>query len=606
MAIEEKEFHSTSFDWGLWKGLMPYLKPYKKDFMGIFVANVLCALIDVAFPLFQRYAIDSLVGEGRTDGLMIFGISYAALVVLQALTVVSFSRASMRLEMNFSRDLRRAQFVHLQKLSLSYYNATPVGYLLARTMNDTGRISGMIGWSVADLIWSVLYMAGSYIAMILLNWRLALPVLLVVPVLGLLTAYFQPKILRWNRQIRKLNSRITGAFNEGITGAKTSKTLVVEERNDKSFQELTDEMERSGIRAARLSAVYVLLILFCGTVATALVLVQGGLLEREGVLLLGTLSAFFSYATGLFGPIQQTAQNLSEFISLQASLERVLSLLREEPQIKDRDEVIAAYGDVFHPKMDVWPALKGDITFEDVSFRYPDGAEDVISHFNLHIPAGTTVAIVGETGAGKSTLVNLACRFFEPTGGRVLIDGVDYRERSQLWLHSSLGYVLQTPHLFSDTIMENIRYGRLEAADEEVYAAARAVSADTVVEKLEKGYDTQVGEGGDRLSTGEKQLISFARAVLADPRIFVLDEATSSIDTETEQLIQKATAQLLKGRTSFLIAHRLSTIRQADLILVVKDGAIVEQGTHRTLLEQKGYYRTLYAKQFAEEAAQKG
>ena len=606
MAIKEKEFHSTSFDWGLWKGLMPYLKPYKKDFMGIFVANVLCALIDVAFPLFQRYAIDSLVGEGRTDGLMLVGISYAALVVLQALTVVSFSRASMRLEMNFGRDLRRAQFVHLQKLSLSYYNATPVGYLLARTMNDTGRISGMIGWSVADLIWSVLYMAGSYIAMILLNWRLALPVLLVVPVLGLLTAYFQPKILRWNRQIRKLNSRITGAFNEGITGAKTSKTLVVEERNDKSFQELTDEMERSGIRAARLSAVYVPLILFCGTVATALVLVQGGLLEREGVLLLGTLSAFFSYATGLFGPIQQTAQNLSEFISLQASLERVLSLLREEPQIKDRDEVIAAYGDVFHPKMDVWPALKGDITFEDVSFHYPDGAEDVISHFNLHIPAGTTVAIVGETGAGKSTLVNLACRFFEPTGGRVLIDGVDYRERSQLWLHSSLGYVLQTPHLFSGTIMENIRYGRLEAADEEVYAAARAVSADTVVEKLEKGYDTQVGEGGDRLSTGEKQLISFARAVLADPRIFVLDEATSSIDTETEQLIQKATAQLLKGRTSFLIAHRLSTIRQADLILVVKDGAIVEQGTHRTLLEQKGYYRTLYAKQFAEEAAQKG
>lgn len=606
MAIEEKEFHSTSFNWGLWKGLMPYLKPYKKDFMGIFVANVLCALIDVAFPLFQRYAIDSLVGEGRTDGLMLFGISYAALVVLQALTVVSFSRASMRLEMNFGRDLRRAQFVHLQKLSLSYYNATPVGYLLARTMNDTGRISGMIGWSVADLIWSVLYMAGSYIAMILLNWRLALPVLLVVPVLGLLTAYFQPKILRWNRQIRKLNSRITGAFNEGITGAKTSKTLVVEERNDKSFQELTDEMERSGIRAARLSAVYVPLILFCGTVATALVLVQGGLLEREGVLLLGTLSAFFSYATGLFGPIQQTAQNLSEFISLQASLERVLSLLREEPQIKDRDEVIAAYGDVFHPKMDVWPALKGDITFEDVSFHYPDGAEDVISHFNLHIPAGTTVAIVGETGAGKSTLVNLACRFFEPTGGRVLIDGVDYRERSQLWLHSSLGYVLQTPHLFSGTIMENIRYGRLEAADEEVYAAARAVSADTVVEKLEKGYDTQVGEGGDRLSTGEKQLISFARAVLADPRIFVLDEATSSIDTETEQLIQKATTQLLKGRTSFLIAHRLSTIRQADLILVVKDGAIVEQGTHRTLLEQKGYYRTLYAKQFAEEAAQKG
>lgn len=282
-----------------------------------------------------------------------------------------------------------------------------------------------------------------------------------------------------------------------------------------------------------------------------------------------------------------------------------MGLLNEEPQISDTPEIEENYGDVFHPRKENWPEIRGDITFEDVSFRYPDGTEDVLIHFDLHIPAGTNVAIVGETGAGKSTLVNLACRFFEPTGGRILIDGVDYRERSQLWLHSSLGYVLQTPHLFSGTVMENIRYGRLDATDEEVYAAAKAVSADTVVEKLETGYDTQVGEGGDRLSTGEKQLISFARAVLADPRIFVLDEATSSIDTETEQLIQKATATLLEGRTSFLIAHRLSTIRQADLILVVKEGRIVEQGSHRELLAQKGYYHDLYARQFAEEALER-
>lgn len=601
MPREEKEF-DASLDWKTWKGILPYLKPYRRELGRVFLCNLLCALIDVLFPLFQRYAIDTFIVGGQTGGLAVFGVSYAALVILQALLVIRFTRACMRVEMNFGRDLRRAQFVHLQELSLSFYNVTPVGYLLARTMNDTGRIATLIGWNVSDLLWAVLYMAGSYIAMLFLNWKLAVLVLLVVPVIVLLTGYFQNRILKWNRRVRKLNSRITGAFNEGITGAKTSKTLVIEEQNAAAFQDLTGEMERSGVRSARLSAIYVPLILFLSTLATALVLVRGGFLEREGLLLLGTLSAFFSYATGLFEPIQQTARNLSEFISLQASLERVLGLLEEEPQVTDAPEVTKAYGDAFHSRPENWPPIHGDITFEDVSFRYPDGTEDVLSHFNLHIPAGTTVAIVGETGAGKSTLVNLACRFFEPTGGRVLIDGVDYRERSQLWLHSSLGYVLQTPHLFSGTVMENIRYGRLDATDEEVYAAARAVSADTVVEKLEQGYNTQVGEGGDRLSTGEKQLISFARAVLADPRIFVLDEATSSIDTETEQLIQKATARLLEGRTSFLIAHRLSTIRQADLILVVKGGKIVEQGTHRDLLAKKGYYHDLYARQFAEEA----
>ena len=253
-------------------------------------------------------------------------------------------------------------------------------------------------------------------------------------------------------------------------------------------------------------------------------------------------------------------------------------------------------------KEENWEKIKGDITFEDVSFRYPDGKEYVLEHFNLHIPAGTNVAIVGETGAGKSTLVNLVGRFFEPTKGRILIDGVDYRERSQLWLHSQMGYVLQNPHLFSGTVRENIRYGRLDATEEEIRLAAERVSADEVVKKMEKEYDSDVGESGGRLSTGEKQLISFARAILADPSIFVLDEATSSIDTVTEQLIQNATETLLKGHTSFVIAHRLSTIKNADLILVVKDGKIIERGTHKELLAQEGYYQTLYYKQFEEES----
>ena len=602
MAYEEKEY-AQSFDWRVWRGLMPFLRPYRKTIALVVVFNLLCALIDILLPLFQRYAIDHFIEEGTTEGMFGFGAAYFAAILLQALFVILFTRGSMRIEMYFGRDLKRACFVHLQTLSFSYYNVTPVGYIHSRVMSDTNRIATMTAWNLFDMLWSLAYVLGVFVAMLLLNVQLAMLIILVVPAIAALTWYFQNRILHWNRKVRKLNSKITGAFNEGITGAKTSKTLVIEEQNHRQFRELTEEMRASSVRAARLSAVYIPLVLFVSSAATAVVLARGGFLVGRDLLLLGTLSAFTSYAVGIFEPIQQFARNLADFISMQASMERVTGLLHEVPQVVDAPQVVEKYGDTFHPKRENWETIRGEITFEDVSFRYPDGDEDVLSHFSLHIPAGATVAIVGETGAGKSTLVNLACRFFEPTEGRILIDGVDYRERSQLWLHSSIGYVLQSPHLFSGTVMENIRYGRLEASEQEVRRAAEAVSADTVVNKLEQGYDTPVGEGGDRLSTGEKQLISFARAVLADPRIFVLDEATSSIDTETEQLIQNAIARLLEGRTSFLIAHRLSTIRHADVILVVKDGHIVEQGRHEELLRRQGYYHTLYSRQFAEEAA---
>ena len=602
MAYEEKEY-AQSFDWRVWRGLMPFLRPYRKTIALVVVFNLLCALIDILLPLFQRYAIDHFIEEGTTEGMFGFGAAYFAAILLQALFVILFTRGSMRIEMYFGRDLKRACFVHLQTLSFSYYNVTPVGYIHSRVMSDTNRIATMTAWNLFDMLWSLAYVLGVFVAMLLLNVQLAMLIILVVPAIAALTWYFQNRILHWNRKVRKLNSKITGAFNEGITGAKTSKTLVIEEQNHRQFRELTEEMRASSVRAARLSAVYIPLVLFVSSAATAVVLARGGFLVGRDLLLLGTLSAFTSYAVGIFEPIQQFARNLADFISMQASMERVTGLLHEVPQVVDAPQVVEKYGDTFHPKRENWETIRGEITFEDVSFRYPDGDEDVLRHFSLHIPAGTTVAIVGETGAGKSTLVNLACRFFEPTEGRILIDGVDYRERSQLWLHSSIGYVLQSPHLFSGTVMENIRYGRLEASEQEVRRAAEAVSADTVVNKLEQGYDSPVGEGGDRLSTGEKQLISFARAVLADPRIFVLDEATSSIDTETEQLIQNAIARLLEGRTSFLIAHRLSTIRHADVILVVKDGHIVEQGRHEELLRRQGYYHTLYSRQFAEEAA---
>ena len=455
------------------------------------------------------------------------------------------------------------------------------------------------------MFWALLYVVSVFTIMFLLNVRLAVVILLIVPCIAVLTVYFQNKILHWNRKVRKINAQITSAYNEGITGVRTSKSMGIEKENEDAFFQHTLEMQRAAGRSAKLNAVYIPAILLFSSVAAAVVLARGGVMVQEEIMRLGTLSVFISYAVIIFEPIQQLARLLADLISCQANIERVTDLLEQKPNVVDRADVIQKYGDAFSPKQENWERIKGDIVFEDVSFMYPDGKEYVLERFNLHVPAGMNVAIVGETGAGKSTLVNLMGRFFEPTSGRILIDGVDYRERSQLWLHSQIGYVLQNPHLFSGTVRENIRYGRLSATDAEIEEAARSVSADQVVMKLEKGYESDVGESGGKLSTGEKQLISFARAILADPAIFVLDEATSSIDTQTEQLIQQATGKLLKGHTSFIIAHRLSTIRQADLILVVKDGKIIERGTHRELLEERGYYYELYSRQFEEEASMK-
>lgn len=603
MAAYEEQEYTKPFQFKIWAKMLPYFKPYKKYFFITFSLNILLAGVDVLVPLFQSYAIDHFIIPDSLKGIHAFVLVYVAVIVAQTISVYLSVHAATTIEMNIGKDLKWAQFRHLQTLSFSYYNTTPVGYIHARVMSDTLRIAGMIAWGLVDMFWALIYVAGVFAIMFFLNARLAFLLLLIVPCIAVLTVFFQNRILHWNRKVRKINSQITNAYNEGITGVKTSKSMVIEKDNEQAFFKITEDMRYAGCRAAKLNAIFIPTILFFSSVASALVLSRGGYMVQKDLIQLGTLSVFISYAVVIFEPIQQLARLLADLISCQANIERVMDLLSQEPNVVDSREVQEKYGDNFQPKKENWEKIRGDIVFEDVSFRYPDGKEYVLEHFNLHVPAGMNVAIVGETGAGKSTLVNLAGRFFEPTGGRILIDGVDYRERSQLWLHSQIGYVLQNPHLFSGTVKENIRYGRLDATDEEIIQAARSVSADVVVNKLEKGYDSDVGESGGRLSTGEKQLISFARAILADPAIFVLDEATSSIDTGTEQLIQKATEKLLKGHTSFVIAHRLSTIRNADLILVVKDGKIIEQGTHKELLAEKGYYHDLYYMQFEEEAA---
>ena len=596
--------YSKPLSMKIWGKMLPFIKPHagRVAFTGVFM--LLCALIDIALPLLSGYTIDRFIRPQVSEGMWPFLLVAAGAALLQGLTVMLFVRAAMRIELYVSRDLRNAVFNHLQKLSFSYYNKTPVGFMLARTMSDTTRIGENVAWGLVDASWSLMYTAGVIISMFALNWRMALIVLATIPVIVMITWLFQTRILRINRRVRSINSKMTAAMNEGITGARTTKTLVIEEQNNTEFRAVTSSLKKLSTRMVLMRCIFEPLIVFVGMLSAAFILSAGGSWVMDGAfgLTVGTLSVFLSYTAGLFEPISNLARVVSECVATQANIERVTGLLESKPDITDRPEVIEKYGDTFNPKRENWEPISGDIEFRDVTFRYPDGTENVLENFNLKIPAGTYVAIVGETGAGKSTLVNLVCRFFEPTEGAVLIDGRDSRDRSQLWLHSSIGYVLQTPHLFSGSVRENIRYGRLDATDEEVCEAARVVSADRVIEKLEKGMDSDVGEGGDRLSTGEKQLISFARAVLADPRIFVLDEATSSIDTETEALIQQASAHLLHGRTSFVIAHRLSTIRTADLILVVKNGKITERGTHRELLRARGYYHELYTRQFEEDA----
>ena len=578
--------------------IWPYVRKYNNIFIPMAIMGVIATAIDSVYPLFNRYAIDHFVALNTVDTLPVFIVLYLGILLIQVVDNYINICYCGKMEMYIDRDLRNDAFNHIQELSFSYFNQNSVGYIHARVISDAGKIGELVAWRIMDVVWNGSYLIFIAIMMLILNAKLALVVLTVVPAAVILIGIFQRKLVEYNRKVRENNAVITADINEGITGTGAIKTMVVEDKMMRLFHKDTESMRHLSVRTAHYSSLFASTVTFLSSVALAIVLYYGGVITIDGLTELGTLSIFMSYALGMIEPVQFIVGAFSAMIGIRVNIERFSTLMETTSDVRDDEAVTNIYGDTFNPKRENWEELKGDIEFENVDFVYPDGEETVLSDFNLKIPAGTNVAIVGETGAGKSTLVNLVCRFFEPTKGRVLIDGRDARERSQLWLHSNIGYVLQTPHLFSGSIRDNLIYGCPDATDEQIMEALRLVSADFIVEKTEGGLDAQVGEDGGMLSVGEKQLISFARAIIADPKILVLDEATSSVDTVTEKIIQEAIEKVIKGRTSFVIAHRLSTIVNADVILLVSDGKIIERGTHRELMDLRGSYYELFTRQY--------
>ncbi|MDO9546177.1 MAG: ABC transporter ATP-binding protein [Pelolinea sp.] len=585
--FKEEEF-SGKLTGEVFSRILSLLRPYWLRVIGFLVTVIIVSVLDAYFTYLGMQIVDQGILTGNREMLYRILIRYGSLILVQSASIFGFVYLVGILGERIRYDLRQKLFNHLQKLSLSYYSQTPVGWIISRVTNDTERVAELMTWGLLDATWGAVNIITGLIFMFSINWKLALIVFAILPILLYTAVQFQKRILTQFRTVRKVNSKITASHNENISGVRVVKALGREDKNLEEFSELSDEMYTAGFRAAWLSA------LFLPGVQIISAFAIGGIIWYSGVqinfqgITIGGISAFLSYMTFMMWPIQDLARVFAELQRAIASAERIFALEDTTPDVLDKPSA-------YDPG-----TMRGDISFEHLFFWYEDELP-VIKDLNLNIKRGETIALVGSTGGGKTTIVNLLCRFYEPKRGRILIGGHDYTDLSLEAIQSRIGIVLQTPHLFSGTIKENITYGRLKASQEEIEKAAKLTRAHQFIERLEKGYDEEVGEGGVLLSVGQKQLISLSRAVLSDPEIFIMDEATSSVDTLTEALIQDGMEAVMKGRTSFIIAHRLSTIKRADRILVIEDGQIAEMGSHNELLRLKGKYFNLYTKQFRSE-----
>ncbi len=592
-TYKEKEF-SGKFDKQLWLSLLKQAIPHRKKMIVLGVVMILNAMVDAVLPLLTRYGIDHMIIPRSYAGISTLAAVYLGLILFQFLNVFLLIDIAGRVETGMNFDLRATCYKKLQSMSFSYYDRTPTGWIVARLTSDISRLGDVVAWGIVDLVWGVAMIIFTLCVVFSLSWKLALVLLALMPIIAFISVKFQISLFRSYRKVRKLNSMITNGFGEGIHGAKTTKTLVREEANLTEFMDVNKQMYQHSVKAAVASALFMPLILIVSAAGTGLILWLGGNSVIAGALGFGTLVAFISYTMQLFEPISNVARLFAEMQNAQAAAERVFSLLQLQP------EIVSTV-----PYTEDWKQrpMQGHISMQNMGFAYKEG-RPVFDNFNLDIAPGESIALVGETGTGKTTLVNLICRFYEPTSGCIEIDGMNYQDMPLEWIHSNLGYVQQVPHLFQGSVLENIRYGRLDATDEEVMEAARVVKADDFVQDLPGKYEYKVGEAGNLLSTGQKQLIAFARVVLADPALLILDEATASIDTETEQLVQEAINTVLKGRTGIIVAHRLSTIRKVDRILLLHKGRILEAGNHKELMRRGGRYHQLYLNQFMQEVTE--
>ena len=602
--LKEKEYTEEKFDFNLWKKIIKILMEHKKHVYLLILFNVFIAMSDVIFPLMNRSAInDFAINKGQDANLVAFCIFYVIMIGFKSFSLFMFFQYAGHIESDFGKNLRKKCFDRVQQLSFPYFDRTANGWIMARISSDCLRLADTLAWSFVDLFWGIFLIIELTIVMLVIDWKMACAVLVIVPILFVISLYFQKRILKAQRETRKANSFVTAGFSESINGAKTTKTLGVERKNFEEFMTKTHSFKMYSLKAIFLNSIFQPIVFLLAALVIAMLMTIGGQEVLLGAIEFGTLSLFINYADLFFEPLKQIARIMSELQVAQANGERIISLIEEPIEIVDREDVLEKYGTLLNPKVENYEELHGDVDFNHVEFYYNEN-EPVLTDFDLHVKQGSMIALVGETGSGKSTIVNLLCRFYEPKKGEIWIDGHNVQDRSIGWLHSNIGYVLQSPTLFSGSILENIRFGKPNATREEVIEVAKLIHAHEFIIKTEKGYDSEVGEGGDMLSTGEKQLISFARALLSDPRIVILDEATSSIDTESEKLIQNAIKTLLKDRTSFVVAHRLSTIVEADQILVLDHGQIKEQGTHSELMDLKGMYYELFTSQALDERTQ--
>jgi len=586
---ESEKTYDKGYDPKVTRGLLRFVKPYYGQMAISLVFMVIVTAAAVSGPYFVKLAIDDGIGKSDLVALRNIAIAYFVVSGVQLFTNFFRVRIMSRVGQHVLYDVRTVMFDHLQNLSLSFYNRYSVGRVITRVINDVGTLREFVTWAVLAVVRDILAIIGTLIAMISLNGRLSLITFGVLPLMGLATILYR-NVARSNyRKVRAAISWTNSVLAENVNGVRVVQAFSRQEHNFQNFRGYVNRyfLERS-LDAAKVASVFTPIVDVLGAIATALVVYIGGTAVLGENITAGVLIAFVLYIDRLFNPIRDLSRRFDTLQSTMAGGERILELLNTPVEVQDAEDAV------------VMKPVIGGVRFENVSFHYSDDPTLVLNQIDINVDPGQTVALVGETGAGKTTIVKLLTRFHDPTSGCVRVDSVDLRTVTQQSLRRQMGMVLQDPFLFTGTVKENILFGRLDASDEEVIAAVQAVGAHDFIMGLKNGYETAVEEGGATLSVGQRQLISFARALLADPRILILDEATSSVDTQTEQIIQRALATLLNGRTSFVIAHRLSTITNADKIVVIHNGRIIEQGTHTELLANQGTYYELYRTGFQE------